>query len=74
MTTSSFKKLCNVYGSRYVRFLNVPYRSVYPNASEAEFLNKYVGLMYSMLFYNVYVKLTLLFANYCSVYYVSSCF
>ena len=55
MTAVNFKKLCKDYGSRYVRCDIVPYRTVYPNASEAEFLNKYVGTIYSLSLY----KLTL---------------
>jgi len=44
-----------MYGSKYVRYDKLPYRSIYPNASEAEFLNKYVGLMYSVSLWPPYV-------------------
>ena len=55
MTASSFRKLWKMYGSKYVRYDKLPYRSIYPNASEAEFLNKYVGLMYSVSLWPPYV-------------------
>ena len=52
MTVTMFKKLCQ-FGSRYVRFDVLPYRSMYPDAKEKEFLTKYVGSVYYTLVYRV---------------------
>jgi len=45
MPAAIFKKLCD-FGSRYVRFEVLPYRSLYPDASKEEYLTGYVGSVY----------------------------
>ena len=45
LTQGQLRKLC-VVGSRYVKRDKIPYRSLYPDASEDEFLNKYAVLKY----------------------------
>jgi len=57
MTANSFTKLCYSAGS-YVKFDVVPYRSLYPDASEKEFMTMYVDLMYCVLYIQCVPKKT----------------
>jgi len=55
LSLSSVKKLC-CFGSRYVRFDVLPYRSLYPDASKEKFLRKFVCLFSCAFYIDLYIN------------------